>query len=205
VPALPAVEVALRPLVSSRSLLSCPPTDVLPGVAFPPVGPMGLGSPLSRPAFGLQTRGTMLHYDCPPSLSPRFTGRWRCDTWPASAICVPYPARGRPEAARPRQGSWSPGTPPLPGNSLQETAGSPKFPSDPLDDMPRSQTPVVSCVLRRCASRTTAFRPLETVGFPLHPAEGYPLGPQRYQFRGSITRPVTLLPLAPRRHYWLST
>ena len=190
--------------MSSRSLLSFPPTDVPLGVAFPPVGPVGPGSTPSRSAFGLQTLGPMLHYDCPSPLSHRFTWRGWCDTWPASAICVPSPARGRPEATRPRQGSWSPGTPPLPGNSVQETTGSPKFPSDPLEDMPRSQTPVVSCVPRPCASRTTAFRPLETVGFPLHPAEGYPLGPPRYQVRGSITRPVTLLPLAPRRPYWLS-
>jgi hypothetical protein len=205
VPALPAVEVALRQLVSSRSLLSFPPTAVLPGVACPAVGPVGLSSPPARSAFGLQTLGTMLHYDCLPPLSPRFTGRWRCDTWPASALCVPLPARGRPEAARPRQGSWSPGTPPLPGNRVQETTGSPKFPSDPLDDMPRSQPPVVSCLLRRCASRTAAFRRMESVGFPLHPAEGYPYGPRLYQVRGSITRPVTSLPLAPRLHYWWST
>jgi hypothetical protein len=190
--------------VSSRSLLSFPPTDVLPGVAFPPVGPVGLGSPPSRSAFGLQTLGPMLHDDCQPPLSPRFTWRWRCDTWPAAALCVPFPARGQLAAARPRQGSWAPGTPPLPGHRVQETTGSPQFPSAPLDDMPRSQTPVVSWLLRRCASRTAAFRPLQTVGFPLHPAQGYPHGPQLYQFRGSITRPVTLLPLAPRLHCWLS-
>src|SRR4029453_12176780 len=118
---LQSVEVALRQLVSSRSLLSLPPTDVLPGVAFPPVGPVGLGSPPSRSAFGLQTLATMLHDDCQPPLSPRFTWRWRCDTWPASLFCVPSPARARREAACPRQGSWSPGSPPLPGNSVQET------------------------------------------------------------------------------------
>jgi hypothetical protein len=146
----------------------------------------------------------MLHDDCQSPHSHRFTWRWRCDTWPASALCVPSPPRGRPEAARPCQGSWLPGTPHLPGNRVQETTGSPKFPSAPRDDMPRSQTPVVSCLLRRCASRTAAFRRMETVGFPLHPAEGYPDGPQLYQFWGSITRPATLLPLAPRLHDWLS-
>jgi hypothetical protein len=190
--------------VRSRALLAFPPTAVLPGVAFPPVGPVGLGSPPSRSAFDLQTLGTMLHYDCQPPLSHRFTRRWRCDTWPASVLCVPSPARGRPEAARPRQGSWSPGTPPLPGKSVQETTGSPQVPSAPLDDMPRSPTPAVSWLLRRCAPRTIAFRRLETVGVPRDPVEGYPCGPRLYHFRGSITRPVTVRPLAPRLHYWLS-
>ena len=40
----------------------------------------------------------------------------------------------------------------------------------PVDDMPRSQTPVVSCALALARSRTAAFRPLETVGFPLRTA-----------------------------------
>ena len=87
----------------------------------------------------------------------------------------------------------------------KERRGSPTFPSDPADGLPRSQTPVVSCVLRPGASRTTAFRRMDTVGFPLHPAEGYPCGPRLYLFRGSITRPVTLLPLAPHLHDCLST
>ena len=47
-PALPGVAGALRQSVSSRSLLSSPPTVVLPGVAFPAVGPVGLGSPPFR-------------------------------------------------------------------------------------------------------------------------------------------------------------
>jgi hypothetical protein len=87
----------------------------------------------------------------------------------------------------------------------QERRGSPTFPSDSSDGMPRSQTPVVSCVLRPCASRTTAFRRMETVGFRLHRAKGYPCGPRLYLFRGSITRPVPWLPLAPHLHDWLST
>ena len=39
--------------------------------------------------------------------------------------------------------------PPVPqsGNVVKETDGSPKFPSSPCEDMPRSQTPVVSCAL----------------------------------------------------------
>ena len=33
------------------------------------------------------------------------------------------------------------------GMTVKETGGSPKFPSSPSEDMPRSQTPVVSCTL----------------------------------------------------------
>ena len=33
------------------------------------------------------------------------------------------------------------------GYLVKETGGSPKFPSSPCEDMPRSQTPVVSCAL----------------------------------------------------------
>ena len=36
---------------------------------------------------------------------------------------------------------------PQSGNVIKETGGSPKFPSSPCEDMPRSQTPVVSCAL----------------------------------------------------------
>jgi hypothetical protein len=61
VPALHASAVGFRPGGRSRSLLAFPPTDVLPGVACPAVGPVGLGSPPARSALGLQTRGPRLH------------------------------------------------------------------------------------------------------------------------------------------------
>jgi hypothetical protein len=48
-------------------------------------------------------------------------------------------------SSRARQGLWSPGPPIRVCNT--ETGGSPKFPSSPCEDMPRSQTPVVSCAL----------------------------------------------------------
>jgi hypothetical protein len=201
-PAPHAGDVALRQVVRARSLLPFPPTDVLPGVACPPVGPVGRGSPPARSALGVQTRGTMPHDDCQPPRSPRVPRRWRRDPWPAAARCVPSPARGRPDAARPRQGSWSPATPPLPGTRVQEPTGSPQFPSAPLDDRPRAQPPVVSRGLRRGASRTMAFRRRETVGVPRPSAEGSPCGPPLDHVRGSIPRPVTWLPLAPRRHDW---
>ena len=52
----------------------------------------------------------------------------------------------------------------------KETIGSPKFPSYPSEDMPRSQTPVVSCALAYLAHRIVAFRCLHTVGFCLDTA-----------------------------------
>jgi hypothetical protein len=72
-------------------------------------------------------------------------------------------------------------------------------------------TPLITCplsdpggVLPTCPGvpRTAAFRRMQIVGFPL--AAGYPYGPRLYQFRDSITRPVTSLPFAPRLHRWLS-
>ena len=49
------------------------------------------------------------------------------------------------ESSRSRQGLWSAG--PRFRRFNKETGGSPKFPSSPCGDMPRSQTPVVSCAL----------------------------------------------------------
>ena len=60
------------------------------------------------------------------------------------------------------------------GGDHKETAGSPKFPSSPCDDMLRSpQTPVVSCPPRRDAVRTTAFHSFHSVGFPPCSVWGY--------------------------------
>ena len=73
------------------------------------------------------------------------------------------------EAPRSRQGLWSPG-PPIRA-LCTETGGPPKFPSYPSEDMPRSQTPVVSCALACIAHRIAAFRRMQTVGFRLDAAE----------------------------------
>jgi hypothetical protein len=110
----------------------------MPGIAFPPVGPVGLGSPPSSVLCFAKT--TIL------SFSGCFARRSRPDTLPASGRSwCPRRARGLVEASGPRQGFWSPG-PPL-RVLCKETDGSPKFPSSPSEDMPRSQTPVVSCTL----------------------------------------------------------
>ena len=70
------------------------------------------------------------------------------DTLPASVgSWCPRRARGQGGSSRSRQGFWSPGPPFRVGN--KETGGSPTFPSPPSEDLPRSQTPVVSCALAK--------------------------------------------------------
>ena len=103
-------------------------------------------------------------------VSGRFTRRSLPDTVPASLRSwCPNRARGLVEAPRSRQGLGSPG-PPL-RELCSETGGSPTFPSYPSEDMPRSQTPVVSCALACIAHRIVAFRCWQTVGFCLDLAE----------------------------------
>jgi hypothetical protein len=75
---------------------------------------------------------------------------------------------------------------PQSGNVIKETGGSPTFPSSPSEDMPRSQTPVVSCALAMAHPGllpSSACKPSAS--------------PQRYPFRGSITRPAFSLHPAP--------
>jgi hypothetical protein len=112
----------------------------------------------------------MRRSDDPRPISGRFTRRSLPDTVPASlrSWCPPR-ARDLVEAPRSRQGLWSPG-PPI-RELCTETGGSPTFPSYPSEDMPRSQTPVVSCALAAVAPRIVAFRRLQTVGFDLGTAE----------------------------------
>src|SRR5215510_6052728 len=59
----------------------------------------------------------------------------------------PLRARGQVEAPSHARAFGHP-VPPL-RVSDKETGGSPKFPSSPCEDMPRSQTPVVSCALAK--------------------------------------------------------
>ena len=139
---------------------------VMPGVAFPPVGRLGLASPPSPVLCSAKT-ATL-------PVSGRFARRSLPDTLPASVRSwCPLRARGRVEAPRPRQGLWSPG-PPI-RECCKETGGSPKFPSYPSEYMPRSQTPVVSCGTRPvrtqdCCLPATGNRRLS----PPYRLEGYP-------------------------------
>ena len=57
----------------------------------------------------------------------------------------------------------------------KETNGPLKFPGFPFECMPRSPTPVVSSILAFCASRTAAFRFVDSVGFPVKKTDGYPM------------------------------
>src|SRR5262245_39980491 len=112
----------------------------------------------------------MRRSDYPLPVSGRFPCRSLPDTAPASLRSwCPLRAHGLGEAPRLCQGLWSPG-PPL-REWCTETGGSPKFPSYPSEDMPRSQTPVVSCALASIAHRIVAFRRLHTIGFYLDTAE----------------------------------
>jgi hypothetical protein len=135
----------------------------MPGVAFPPVGPVGDGSP---PASGLCSAQTAIR-----PLSGRFARRSLPDTWLASArSCCPWWARGRGEALRPRQGLWSPGPPIRVGR--QGDRGLSHVPALPLWRYAPLSDP--GGVLRTChsAPRTAAFRCVQTVGVPLAPSEG---------------------------------
>src|SRR6266581_4372336 len=125
-------------LVSSKSLPCVPPADALPDGACPPVGRLGHTSPPS-PVLCAATTATV-------SLSGRFACRSLPDTLPASVVCgVPYGLVAR------RKLPVTPGPvvtrSPHSGSVVKETDGSPKFPSSPSEDMPRSQTPVVSSIL----------------------------------------------------------
>ena len=134
----------------------------MPGVAFPPVGPLGLGSPPSPVLCAAKTT------HCPSrvaSLVARFP-------IPCLLHCVRVVPIGLVAWWKPPGHARAFGRPVPPIRELcSETGGSPKFPSYPSEDMPRSQTPVVSCALACIAHRIVAFRCLQTVGFCLDLAE----------------------------------
>ena len=90
--------------------------------------------------------GTMRRYDCHLPLSGSFACRSLPDTLRASRV------RGLPAGLvawwkRPGHARAFGHPVPQSGHVVKETGGSPKFPSSPCEDMPRSQTPVVSCAL----------------------------------------------------------
>jgi hypothetical protein len=135
----------------------------MPGVAFPPVGAVGDGSP---PSSVLCSAKTAIR-----PISGRFARRSLPDTLLASArSCRPGWARGRVEALRPRQGLWSPGPPVRVCRQgdrwLSQVPELPLWRYAPLSDP--------GGVLRTChsAPRTAAFRCVQTVGVPLDPSEG---------------------------------
>lgn len=102
----PVARRLLRRLVGSMSFPSFLPATRSARPRLPSGGSLGL----YFPTFD----GTMLGYDCPMSISGRFTCRSLPNTLAAPLLCVPLRARWQSEALRPRQGSWSAGTPALP-------------------------------------------------------------------------------------------
>jgi hypothetical protein len=116
----------------------CTHWNALLDVTFPPVGRLGLTSPPSLVLCDATTATI--------SLSGRFACRSLPDTLRAS------PVRGVPVGLvawlkRPDRARAFDHPVPHSGSLVKETGGSPTFPSSPCADMPRSQTPVVSCAL----------------------------------------------------------
>jgi hypothetical protein len=165
----------------------------MPGAAFPPVGRLGLTSPPSPVLCGAKT-ATL-------SVSGRFACRSRPDTLLAPVVRglrFRLVARWKPPGATP--GSLSQPAPQT-GNCCKETGGSPKFPSYPYRDMPRSQTPVVSWALAMSRPGLLPSGQWKPSAFPSIPPEGYPtvhnytlfgapsrgLSPRSLQLRTPIT------------------
>ena len=84
--------------------------------------------------------------------------------------------------------------------SDKETSGSPKFPGYPFELVPCSSTPVVSFALALSHSGLLPSATMNTSAFPLVLLTVI-YCPQLYKFRGSITRPVFLLPSASDFRY----
>jgi hypothetical protein len=131
--------VLVSGLVSSESLPGFPPVGHSARRRLPFRGSLGPRFPTFH--------GTMRRYDCHRvplgllrlSLASRYLacsqGSWS-----------PLRARGLGESTQDHARAFGHLVPQA-GNIVKETGGSPKFPSSPCEDMPRSQTPVVSCAL----------------------------------------------------------
>ena len=164
-------------MVSAKSLSCVGPLHALPDVAFPPVGRLGLTSPPSAVLCDATTA------TC-PSRGPSLVARSPIPCLLLAVCALPAGLVGwskRPNHAR------AFGHPvPQSGMVVKEPGGSPKFPSSPCEDMPRSQTPVVSCALAIPRPGLLPSSHWTRLAFP-----------QRYTFRGSITRPTCALHPAP--------
>ena len=122
-------------MVSAKSLSCVGPLPALPDVAFPPVGRLGLTSP---PSPVLYAATTALCPSRVASLVARFP-------IPCVLPCVCGVPCGLVSWWQPLEHARAFGHPvPHSGLLIKETGGSPKFPSSPSEDLPRSQTPVGS-------------------------------------------------------------
>jgi hypothetical protein len=181
----------LRQLVGSKSFLSFLPTTRYTRLRLPSGGSLGSHFPTFT--------GTMLGYD---------------SRLPLSVSCAParspipgvFPQFVSFLQARQRSGTLA-STPGLLGHPVrhfrgsdQETDGPPKFPGYLFKPMPRSSTPVVSRILTLAHPGLLPSTRLTVSAFPPKLLTVIQC-PRLYKFRGSITRPALLLPLASDAHY----
>jgi hypothetical protein len=150
--------------------------------------------------------GTMLGYDCHLFFSlPCALARSSIPGYDLSLFVFFFKLVSGRSSSRNARAVWSTGSPLSSGFALQETFGSPKFPDYPFEYMPRSSTPVVSLILAFSHQALLPSVKMKTSAFPSK-SDGFPLrntsaGPRFYKFRGSITRPALLLPLASDFRY----
>jgi hypothetical protein len=146
-------------LVRSRALPWRLPAAALPDGACPPVGRLGLTAP---PSSVLCTATTAL---C-PSRGTSLVAR-RPDTLPAARVRgLPRGTRDEEEAPGHARACGRPV--PQAGTVVKETGGSPTFPAFPLWLHAPLSDPAGGLDPRHNAPRTAAYRPLDSVGFPLH-------------------------------------
>jgi hypothetical protein len=186
----PVAGFPLTRLVGSMSFPSFLPATRYARPRLPSGGSLGSHFPTFT--------GTMLGYDYPLFFSMPFA------LAPSPIPCL-SPMFVSPLKARQRSGTLalSPGLLGLPVRlfrlSLKETSGSPKFPGYPLELMPCSSTPVVSCPLALSHPGLLPSISMTTSAFPSKLTVIH--CPRLYKFRGSITRPVFLLPSASDFRY----
>lgn len=168
----------------------------MPGMACPPVGPMGDGSPPSPVLCAAKTAAL--------SISGRCARRSLPDTLPASARSW-SPLRAHDQVEAPDHARAFGRPVPQSGHVVKEIGGSPTFPSSPCGDMPRSQTPVVSCPLALARAGLLPSGPWKPSAFLSVYFGEISLCPRLYALRGSITRPASSLPPAPYVHCWVCT
>ena len=162
--------------------------EALLDVAFPPMGPLGLGSPPSTVLCDATTA------TC-PSRGPSLVARSPIPCVLPSVCGLPF---GLVSGWKPREHARAFGHPvPHSGLCVKETDGSPTFPSSPCEDMPRSQTPVVSCALAIARPGLLPSGACTPSAFLSGLPGEISFCPRLYTFRGSITRPVSSLHPAP--------
>ena len=137
----------------------------MPGIAFPPVGPVGLRSPPSSVRCFAKSASL--------PLSGRFACRSLPDTLPASARSwCPSRAPARVEAPDHARACGRPV--PQSGHMVKERGGSPTFPSAPFACMPHSPTPVVPSALALTRLGLLPSGACNPSAFPSVPLERYP-------------------------------